>query len=253
MYNQSLPFFLYKRLSRWITCEFQLTPDSKIRLQNKFEIASFKDVFCHPFYWQLFEHVTEPPKFVVDCGAHCGHFTVLADICFHSKFGNQETSYLLIEPNPYLLPVIKKNITDTGLASRVKIEQGLLGCKENDGELWIHPKNYLVSSLYKTNGATAQPIKSLDLTDLAGGKLIDLMKIDIEGGEFEFVHQSLGILSQTKLVFMELHTAPEEKHKQLYRDLASVGLYLATKPIMAHGQQLLIFDRKSKHKDIKPF
>lgn len=71
----SIPFFLYRRLSRWITCEFKLKKHSKIALKNKYEIASFKDVFCHPFYWQVFHWVHEPPKLVVDCGAHCSHFS----------------------------------------------------------------------------------------------------------------------------------------------------------------------------------
>jgi len=104
----SFSSFLYRRLSRWITCEFELdgANQSKIALKNKYEVASFKDVFCHPFYWQVFQWVKTPPKLVVDCGAHCGHFSLLADLCFASKFSSSDTRYLLIEPNPYLIPVI---------------------------------------------------------------------------------------------------------------------------------------------------
>ena len=114
----SISFFLYRRLSQWITCEFGLSRRSKITLKNKFEVASFKDVFCHPFYWQLFHYISTPPQLVVDCGAHCGHFTILADICFRSKFSTLDTQYILIEPNPYLIPIIEKDIRDVAMQGK---------------------------------------------------------------------------------------------------------------------------------------
>jgi hypothetical protein len=99
----SIPFFLYRRLGRWITCEFNLFEHQfKISLSNKYEVASFQDVFCHPFYWQMFRWLDKPPKLIVDCGGHCGHFSILADICIRSKFDSSNTEYILVEPNPHL-------------------------------------------------------------------------------------------------------------------------------------------------------
>jgi FkbM family methyltransferase len=239
----NLSFFLYRRLSRWITCQFQLFDDAKISLENKFEIASFKDVFCHPFYWQIFKYLSQPPKLIVDCGAHCGHFSILADTCIRSKFGTSDTEYILIEPNPYLLPILRKNVTDAGLHKRAQIHQGMLGCDTAQGELWIQPQNYLATSSQKTKGAKAHSIRTLYLSDILAGYSIDLMKIDIEGGEFGLVHNSLDILSKVNLIFMELHAGPLEQQKQLIDELATVGLEQATEPVQAHGQQLIIFQR----------
>src|SRR5437016_11609727 len=117
----SFASFLYRRLARWITCEFLLWDNAKIALQSKYEVSSFQDVYCNPFYWQMFQVLEQPPSLVVDCGAHCGHFTILAEQCIRARFGSTDTRYILIEPNPALLPVIRKNMFDTGLSERVEV------------------------------------------------------------------------------------------------------------------------------------
>lgn len=239
-----LPFFLYRRFSRWITCKFRLQDDAQISLSNKYEIASFKDVFCHPFYWQVFQWVTTPPRLVVDCGAHCGHFSVLADLCFQSKFGSSEAQYLLIEPNPYLLPIIDKTIIEAGLSQRTQVKQGLLGHQSGHDTLWINHKNYLATGLYASKGAQPFEVPYLSLADMVGDQTIDLLKIDIEGGEFEFIQSHADLLQQVNLIVMELHTAPEEKHRQLLETINTAGLRPSMPPIQANGQQLLVFQRE---------
>ncbi len=44
---------LYRHLGRWITCEFEFSRDARLGLGNRYEVESFKDVFCHFFYWQV--------------------------------------------------------------------------------------------------------------------------------------------------------------------------------------------------------
>ncbi len=239
----SIPFFLYRRLARWITCEFKLSANAKLALTNKYEIASFNDVFCHPFYWQVFRWLEHSPKLVIDCGAHCGHFTILTDICCRSKFQETNTQYVLIEPNPYLLTILRKNIANTDLSSRTDIQQALLGAKSGYGTLWINHKNYLTASSQPTSNLQRHDVPFADLKTIVGDRSIDLMKIDIEGGEFEFVKSNLDVLSQANLIFIELHDAPEEKHQELFTALKSIDLHLADIPLKANGQQLMVFQR----------
>ncbi|NJL11487.1 MAG: FkbM family methyltransferase [Calothrix sp. SM1_7_51] len=179
-------------------------------MQNKYEVASFKDVFCHPFYWQVFRWIEHPPKLVVDCGSHCSHFAILADICFNSKFGTTDTKYILIEPNPYLIPVIHKNVKQTGIANRVEIKQALLGKNSGDGELWINHNNFLATGLQPNHDSKSSRIPYLNLLDIIGNETIDLMKIDIEGGEFEFINENISLFKKVNLILWscikQLHT-----------------------------------------------
>lgn len=237
-------FFLYRRLSRWITCEFELENHAKVALSNKYEIASFKDVFCHPFYWQAFQWLKHSPKLIVDCGAHCGHFSILIDLCLKSKFGVSEANYVLVEPNPHLLAIIQKNLTDAALLDRANIHSALLGARSGTGKLWINSKNYLGTGLFSHAGATPVEVPFLDLAGVVQDQTIDLMKIDIEGGEFEFVRSNLHLLKQVNLLFMEVHQAEEQDHQELFQSLQSVGLHPVAQPIAAYGQQLIIFQRQ---------
>lgn len=239
----SIRSFLYRRLAQWVTCELDLQNQGKISLSDKYEIASFKDVFCHPFYWQITQWIDRPPQLVVDCGAHCAHFSILADICFSSLFGESDTQYILIEPNPFLIANIQKNIRGLKMDKRVNLYQGLLGQKVGKDTLWINHRNYLETGLKPTQNAKPMEIPFIDLSEIVQQEMIDLMKIDIEGGEFNFVSSNLSLFKQVKLLFMELHTAPKEQHHKLFQQLASVGLSLATQPIYTNGQQLLIFKR----------
>ncbi|NEZ65790.1 FkbM family methyltransferase [Leptolyngbyaceae cyanobacterium CCMR0082] len=239
----NIPFFLYRRLSRLITCEFKTSKKTKISLKNKFEVASFNDVFCHPFYWQVFQYLKSSPKLIVDCGAHCGHFSTLTDICIDSKFEKNNARYLLIEPNPHLIPILYKTIREGGLESKAQILQGLLGQQDGSDTLWIAPKNYLATGLTKNNGSKGYKIDYLNLNSLLENQMIDLMKIDIEGGEFSFVEHNTELFKRTNLVFMELHKSPEVKRTGLINQLSSAGLNMAEEPVKCHGQELVIFKR----------
>lgn len=237
-------FFLYRRLCHWITCQLKLSSNSKITLKNKYEIASFQDVFCHPFYWQVFNWVNNPPKLVVDCGAHCGHFSILADLCFQSKFEDVYPNYILVEPNPYLISTIRKNLDDANLTQRSRLIQGLLGANKNTDTLWIPPKNYLQSSTREIKGAKPHKVNYVDLVEIIGERTIDLLKIDIEGGEFDLIESQSSLFNKANLLFIELHTAPKQMHQKFFEALNSVGLSLATKPLSANGQQLMIFQKQ---------
>lgn len=81
------------------------------------------------------------------------------------------------------------------------------------------------------------------MLELVGDRTVDLLKIDIEGGEFDFIQSNLDFLKQVNLIFMELHEAPKKLHQELFDSLSSVGLHLASKPLEAYGQQLVIFQR----------
>ncbi|MEO1389780.1 MAG: FkbM family methyltransferase [Cyanobacteria bacterium J06634_6] len=237
--------FLYRRLSSWVTCEFNISNGAKISLKNKYEIASFQDVFCHPFYWQIYQWIDTKPKLIVDCGAHCGHFTILVNSCICAKFHSTDTKYILIEPNPRLIPIIEKNILQADLQSSAQIKQGLLGRQSGTDTLWVHPKNYLSASLHPSKGAEAFTVSYLDINQIVGTQNIDVMKIDIEGGEFDFVRANLDIFRRVKLVFIELHQASDVLHKELLDSLDNLGLHIMAETSEPTGHRLLILSRKS--------
>jgi FkbM family methyltransferase len=217
-----------------------------LKLENKYEVASVQDVFCDPFYWQVFNYLNSntSPNLIVDCGAHCGHFSILADICIRKKFQTSNAEYLLIEPNPGLYPILQKNLEDAKIASRSNIILGLVGGKkEGYDTLWVHPKNYLTSSLSEIKGAKPHKINYIDLLEVIKDRTIDLMKIDIEGSEYEFIENNHALLLKTNLIFMELHQDTALKEIKLIKAIESAGLCLTGLPLETNGNKFLIFKR----------
>src|ERR1700722_4385814 len=118
MFHMHWRYFLYRRLSRWVTYEVRLWDDAWLSLRGKYDAASFSDVFCDPFYWQASNYIDPAPRLVVDCGANCGHFTILAEKCIRARYGASDARFVLIEPNPLLMKTLSRNLGDTGLTDR---------------------------------------------------------------------------------------------------------------------------------------
>ena len=239
----NLSFFLYRRLCRWITCDLRLPFQSSISLSTKYDIGSFQDVFCHPYYWQVFSWLREPPKLVVDCGANCGHFAILMDTCVRVRFGSAETRYVLVEPNPALRPILERNLHNAGLTGRARILNGLLGPKSGSSTLWIHPKNFLASSMTQFAGARPHVVPFIDLAKHLRGECIDVMKVDIEGGEYPFVRENADVLAQTAMLMMEIHDAPVAVRSAMFGAIEAAGLLPTGRDVSTDGLWLRAWER----------
>jgi len=131
-----LPAFLYRRLGHFVTCVLRFPEFGSIRLYDKYQVASFQDVFCHPFYWKALDALTWEPRLVVDCGTHCGHFTLLSSICIRSAFPSARPEIVLIEPNRKLIHSLNANIKFSGIEDRVEVVEGLVGRKSGQRQFF---------------------------------------------------------------------------------------------------------------------
>jgi FkbM family methyltransferase len=236
--------FLYRRLARWVTCEVRLLGRHPLALDSKFQTNSLQDVFCHPFYWQLFGWLPRAPELIVDLGAHCGHFSMLADTCFRIQFPGAEAEYMLVEPNPRLVRVIRNNLRRSGLCRRHLIHQGLVGGPRcGSATLWVSPRNYLSASLNRGPETRGVSVEFFDLETLVEGRRVDLLKVDIEGAEFDFIEQYPRLLGRVQAVMIEIHHAPEAKERRLHSQLQEAGLRLRASPLQHGADALAMFQR----------
>ena len=236
--------FLYRRLASWITCQINLLGRHPLLLDSKFQVNSLQDVFCHPFCWQVFDWLKAPPRLVVDLGAHCGHFSMLADLCFQTQFGRCEAEFLLVEPNPKLQRVIRRNLQRSGLCRHHAVHQGLVGgAKSGHGTLWVSPKNYLSAGTTAAPLSTPVQVDYLDLGTLVGQRRVDLLKIDIEGAEFEFVEAYPSLLARVDALVIEIHEASERVLQRMLSSLRSLGLAPVCPPLVHGSAQLTRYQR----------
>ncbi|MDX1951875.1 MAG: FkbM family methyltransferase [Verrucomicrobiota bacterium] len=236
--------FLYRRLASIITCEIKLLGNHPLALDNKYQVNSLQDVFCHPYYWQLYNWFEQPPRLIVDLGAHCAHFSMLAEVCFRVQFGEGEREYLLVEPNPDLIPVIQRNLARSGLCPNHQLKQGLVGKREGTDSLWVCSSNYLSASLQQGPSTRSVSAEYFDLEKLIGNRPVDLLKIDIEGAEYELVANYPKLFERVEKLIIEIHTAPDTQIKQMLSTFERAGLQPYGKALEHAGYQLAMFERR---------
>ena len=191
----------------------------------------------------MFSLINQLPKLIVDCGANCGHFSILVEICIKYKFSSSNAEYLLIEANPDLIDICAKNLKDTKIFHRSKIFNSLLGQKSGIGKFWINKKNYLSSSIEKGKSEYYININYLDLNTLVKDEIVDILKIDIEGAEIPFLEGYSNILENTRIILLELHNV--SKIYYVEKLLNDVGFNLIYK-ILVNDNYLIIMQNRNR-------
>jgi FkbM family methyltransferase len=235
----SLSAFLYRRLCRFVTCELTLSPGRRLALRTKYDVASCSDVFFHPFYWTSLSFLSAPPNHVVDCGACCGHFSILADTFLKSRFAAAEPKFTLVEANPLAIPVLKRNLADAGLFKRATIVHALLGVHSpSPSPFWIDRRNWLTASTRPLLGAWQFHVATAKLASLTDHQPVGLLKIDIEGAEYQLLELEPHVFHCATMVLAELHGTSRQQW-EFIATCEQIGLRLASTPFR-HADHLLV-------------
>ena len=121
----------------------------------------------------------------VDVGANIGYFTVMA-----AKLVGDRGHVYAFEPNPFSFEILKRNVETNGLHN-ITIEKKAVGNFSGRIELWSDKGN---TYAWKEGARTAFSTDCVKLDDYFRGQCIDLMKIDIDGGETRALEGGKGIL-----------------------------------------------------------
>jgi FkbM family methyltransferase len=235
--------FVYRRLSRIIPCVLFVNRVTRIVLYDKNQVNSFADVFAHPFYWRLRDYLNTKPRLIVDCGSHCGHTSILFDLCVEDRFGSSDCKYILIEANPFLVKASKQNLLMSAIGSRATVLHGLLGELSGVGYLHINPRSLLTGARKPGTDLIAYKVDYLNLNDVVGDQWIDVLKIDIEGSEFDLIRNTPNLFSKVRLLFIEIHGTNQSDIITLEDTLATYGLKEVSPPSYWCGQRLSIYSK----------
>lgn len=143
----------------------------------------------------------------LDAGANIGVMSLVA-----AKAVGSDGRVISFEPHPNTRSILEKNISLNGF-SQIEIQAVGLGSGKSSGTLFSEEKNRGGSSLmdYDENeehGAEIQIVSLDSLVDELNLNQLDLIKIDIEGWEFEMLKgakKTLTRLRPTLIVEIDLH------------------------------------------------
>ncbi len=167
------------------------------RRRNSSDLYVFDQIFIELQYRCL--DGVYSPKLIVDCGANVGYSTAY----FLSKFPSSKV--IAIEPDSENFRLLKKNAHPYG--KRCELIQGAVWPKEELLNINIPTtaaSEWAISVSPCANGqGSVQAITIQSL--LAGEARISILKIDIEGAEYELFREKPDWLDRVDNIVIELH------------------------------------------------
>lgn len=129
--------------------------------------------------------------FVLDLGANIGNFTNLALAHGH------DVRAVAVEPNRNLNAAFHESLClNPGFTDRAMLVQAFVGASARERDNFSHQEAF----------AGAAFLSEADLIHLLGCERIDLLKCDIEGGEYELFRPGSVLLGMTRQLAVEIHS-----------------------------------------------
>lgn len=139
------------------------------------------------------------PKLIIDCGAYVGFSSLYLSKKYPSSI------IYAIEPELKNYNSLLSNCRDT---NNIKpINAGIWNSStELDIEIGLGEWNFITKELEFASLNSVRGITINELLQISGLDIIDVLKVDIEGSEYQMFDENCHIwLSKVKLIFIELH------------------------------------------------
>ncbi len=123
----------------------------------------------------------KPGHVFVDIGANTGFYSLFA-----ASLLGTAGRILAFEPNPRMVERFSLNLAFNGLTERVEVFPIALADREGELELYFDPRNLGAGTIVRREDAPSVRVKCeplLQVLENRGVNRIDVLKIDIEGGE----------------------------------------------------------------------
>ena len=151
---------------------------------------------------ELFKYFVKKDMVVVDVGAHIGYYTILA-----SKLVGNSGQVLAFEPEPRNLVDLGTNI-ELNRCSNVRVVGKAVSDKNGMAKLYVTANASGECGLIeiKHRSRTTVDVETVTLDSIIGDIPVDIIKIDVEGGEMGVLLSAKNLLSvnQGIKIFIEL-------------------------------------------------
>jgi len=212
--------------------------DWQVYLRDEADQSVFNEIFKLKEYRSADDTVKAAKYPVVDVGAHAGFFSM------YCRAINKKIKIFAVEPEPGNLKLLKQHL-DENKISGVKVVAGALAGQTGDGELFLSEDSHnhfvipteVEGSLFPSLRDSSAPsssarndketirIKTFTFSDFCKKNKItkiSLLKMDIEGGEYElFDGMSEADFAMVNYVILEYHRGSE--HKEIAEKLRANG------------------------------
>lgn len=205
--------------------DIPLRSGGSLHVATRGEVKVFWQVFVHQCY-----RVWADCQTIVDAGANIGAFSVWAAKLL------PDSRIFSFEPHPETFAKLEHNLKANRLTTRVKAVNAALAAQSGNRAMSMGPESQrrsLIPADMNADHARGIPVPSITLTDLLDRyKLpqIDLLKMDIEGSEWEVLHSTppstFRRIRRIQFEYHEVHARFGYTRNALFEYLKSAGYTL---------------------------
>lgn len=204
------------------------------------------EIFKLREYRQAEEIIKNSKKVILDIGAHAGFFALYCRVL------NSETKIICVEPEPQNIKILNEHLQLNKIPN-VEVEPSALAEKSGRREMFVSSDSsfhFLLADGEKTDSKIT--VNCLSLRDLCKKyriDSIDIMKMDIEGGEYElFNGWTEDDWKMISTIIMEYHDFKKNKHNTLREILRKNGFSVEEHPSKFENTLGFYFARNKKIK-----
>lgn len=137
------------------------------------------------------------PQQAIDVGAHVGNHTLY----FAAVLGIETHAF---EPNPDNFALLESNVAKNGIAQKCHLQNAAVGAHPGWARSIADSASNSGMAKVEPDPQGQIPIVTLD-EEMANVTRVDVIKIDVEGGEFDVLKGASGLLQRTRpLLYVEI-------------------------------------------------
>lgn len=199
--SQGREFIRLKKHPRYVPTESEFLGNKVKMVDACTFLYGVEEIFEKDIYH--FKASTNQP-YIIDCGANIG----LSVIYFKTLFPNAIIK--AFEPDPLIFETLKCNIDSFNLQNVEAHQQAIW--KENTAIQFKQEGGFSGRIPKKEDTNQLIEVDAVSLKDILGEiKVVDFLKIDIEGAEYEVIKSCQNSLNNVRHIFIEYHSHENER------------------------------------------
>ena len=200
-----LRYAWWRLRGRGFTVQLQLRNGVRLfvrpRAAGNNDLGVAYEIFAHQYYACPRPLPADAIRLVVDLGANVGFS------CLYWLSSFPQSGLVAVEPHPTHHAQCRLNLAANDMLGRVQLHQAAAGAAP--GRMTLSDAG--TSSTIMQDDADGIPVEMLDVFALLAGRQVDLMKLDIEGGEYAILEDPRFAALHVPYLVMEWHGGPAER------------------------------------------
>ncbi|WP_141332282.1 FkbM family methyltransferase [Myxococcus sp. AB025B] len=222
-------------LGREVTVKLRSGERLSLRPPPAEDLATAYEMFVAEVYRPPFSVQSDATLRIVDVGANCGH-----SLLFWAKH-YPRAHVVAFEPHPVHLAMLERNLALNALTPRVSLHRAAAGVSA--GEVGLIDAESASTIVDASEGRSLR-VPLVDFFEAIGDEPIDLLKMDIEGGEYALMEDPRFARLKIRTLIMEWHRTRERPDGKAWCEqrLAALG-YEVTQGIWSSEVNGLLWAR----------